>query len=355
MFTNKLQKRPAFRCLQFFLSVGIYFACAHLAFGKTPGSYYGGNLILKDLGDGRNKEVVEAFGFIDSEGFKWDVPTGAKTNGASIPRALWVFGSPYTGLYVKAAVIHDHYYDTKYRSWARTHDVFYEAMLASGVPKWKANTMWATVYRFGSRWTKAESTCWTSCAGGMLFWENVDIIPDFAPRELKKIKQFISNNPAASKEEIQKFIDENTFTYKTGETYSDGSPAMKHYGARVRGYVSQSIGDETARGGNPGYAFGGIERRFADGKAPDWRWPTLGNENESVKYPTYLVTNISSDDMLNIRNGPRPTAPLIDKIPHDARGISILGRCKKIWCRIRYKGVEGWVNTKFLAFDLGAR
>ena len=231
----------SFRLLVFVASV-----CAGTSFAlsKAPGKYYGADLILKVLDDGRNKEVVKAFGFRDSKGFKWDVPAGSRTDGASIPRALWIFGSPFTGKYLKAAVIHDHFYETKYRSWVRTHDVFYEAMLASGVPKWKAKTMWAMVYRFGSRWARGESTCWDSCAGGMLFWEDVEIIPDFIPKEAKRIREFVAKRPNASRSDIEKFMEENTFRYETGEKNEyDGSPIVEPYGARVRGYVSQSIGE----------------------------------------------------------------------------------------------------------------
>jgi hypothetical protein len=60
--------------------------------------------------------------------------------------------SPFSGKYRKAAVIHDHYCESRIRPWQTVHNMFHKAMLAAGVDKVKADAMFAAVYAFGPRW-----------------------------------------------------------------------------------------------------------------------------------------------------------------------------------------------------------
>ncbi len=56
----------------------------------------------------RNMTLEEDFYFIDKDNKKWNAPKGSCINGATIPRVLWAsVGSPYTGCYRRASVIHD--------------------------------------------------------------------------------------------------------------------------------------------------------------------------------------------------------------------------------------------------------
>ena len=56
----------------------------------------------------RNMILEEDFYYIDPEGRKWNAPKGSHLNGATIPMALWnIIGSPYTGKYRRASVVHD--------------------------------------------------------------------------------------------------------------------------------------------------------------------------------------------------------------------------------------------------------
>ena len=80
------------------------------------------------------------------------MPDGYKTDGASVPAALWALYPPFTGNYRSAAVIHDYYCDTKQRSWQDTHKVFYFAMRAAHVDEKTAKIMYGAVYLFGPRW-----------------------------------------------------------------------------------------------------------------------------------------------------------------------------------------------------------
>src|SRR3954451_307848 len=61
-------------------------------------------------------ELTEDLFYHDASKWIWKAPKGYRTDGASIPWPLWSFvGSPFTGRYVKAAIIHDVYCDLKSR------------------------------------------------------------------------------------------------------------------------------------------------------------------------------------------------------------------------------------------------
>lgn len=79
------------------------------------------------------------------------------TDGASIPAwAQPIIGKPFDRSYLKAAILHDHYCyaENHVRSWQSVHKMFYDALIASGVSKLKARTMYYAVYLGGARWTK---------------------------------------------------------------------------------------------------------------------------------------------------------------------------------------------------------
>lgn len=120
---------------------------------NIPVGHFNGELVLKPMSDGRFMELFAPYSYVDGQGEPWDVPAGAKVDGASIPKPLWsTIGGPFEGKYRNASVIHDYYCDTKTRSWEATHRVFYEAMLANGVDLKLAQLMFYAVYRFGPRW-----------------------------------------------------------------------------------------------------------------------------------------------------------------------------------------------------------
>jgi hypothetical protein len=116
------------------------------------GGRFKGEVVAKFLHDGRNMQLEKPFGYVDPRGRTWDVPAGTVTDGASIPRVLWVSYPPFTGQYRAAAVIHDYYCQTKTRSWRDTHEVFYNAMRTAAVADRTAKAMYGAVYHFGPRW-----------------------------------------------------------------------------------------------------------------------------------------------------------------------------------------------------------
>lgn len=65
-------------------------------------------LWLTEDGDDRDMRVLEPFSYTDPTGTRWDAPVDSIIDGASIPRALWTLvGSPYTGDYRRASIVHD--------------------------------------------------------------------------------------------------------------------------------------------------------------------------------------------------------------------------------------------------------
>ncbi len=56
----------------------------------------------------RQMRVLQDFSFTDPSLKVWQAPSGSVVDGASIPRALWtIVGSPYTGDYRRASIVHD--------------------------------------------------------------------------------------------------------------------------------------------------------------------------------------------------------------------------------------------------------
>lgn len=119
---------------------------------------FNGELIVKALADGRDLELTHPFSFTDPAGRLWSVPTGARVNGASIPKAFWsLIGGPFEDKYREASVVHDHYCDERSAQWEDVHLVFYNGMRARGVGSIKAKLMYGAVYAFGPRWIKSEA------------------------------------------------------------------------------------------------------------------------------------------------------------------------------------------------------
>jgi hypothetical protein len=133
-----------------------------LTLAQSPSGQFIGTLILKDEDpEGQTFTLGAPFGYLDPKGTRWDAKEGLVFDGASIPRALWtVVGSPYTGSYRRAAVLHDYYCYVHSRTWQDVHHMFYDAMLTGGVGKAKANLMFYAVWRFAKRWEiRPESDC----------------------------------------------------------------------------------------------------------------------------------------------------------------------------------------------------
>lgn len=75
------------------------------------------------------------------------VPSGFDTDFASIPRIFWSILHP-TGLYGKAAVIHDYTYRHRLYSRKKCDDIFLEGMKVLGVDSWKCFVIYWAVRLF---------------------------------------------------------------------------------------------------------------------------------------------------------------------------------------------------------------
>ena len=63
---------------------------------------------INDRGADRRMQLLQDFTFTDPDGKEWITPKGHRVDGASIPRPLWTLvGSPYTGNYRRASIVHD--------------------------------------------------------------------------------------------------------------------------------------------------------------------------------------------------------------------------------------------------------
>jgi hypothetical protein len=108
----------------------------------------------------RNVRVIEDFTFTRADdGSVWDAPRGSLVDGASIPQVLWSFvGSPFTGDYVYASIVHDVACQARTRPWRDVHYMFYLACLAGGTARLRAKLMYLAVRNFGPHWPDPSAT-----------------------------------------------------------------------------------------------------------------------------------------------------------------------------------------------------
>jgi uncharacterized protein DUF1353 len=129
------------------------------ALGQGNFGSFTGTVKVEWIEADRRMRLLDNFAYNDPAGSIWGVPKGAVINGASIPRVFWtIVGSPYTGEYRDASVVHDYHCEIRTGSWQEVHRMFYWAMLARGVEKAKAKLMYGAVYHFGPRWKVVKVT-----------------------------------------------------------------------------------------------------------------------------------------------------------------------------------------------------
>ena len=94
----------------------------------------------------KNKEITV---FV-KEGFIFD--------GASIPKVLWgIIGSPFSGKYRMAALIHDALYTVHDVDRKEADDIFFNQMKAEGVARWRMYAMYSAVRFFGGSSYRTDS------------------------------------------------------------------------------------------------------------------------------------------------------------------------------------------------------
>lgn len=65
--------------------------------------------------------------------------------------------------------------------------------------------------------------------------------------------------------------------------------------------------------------------------------------------PTFIVTNVRADDVLNVRSGPSSDHDIVGELPPGSRGIAIVSDCQARWCPVQHDKMIGWVNSAFLS------
>ncbi|MEJ2228893.1 MAG: SH3 domain-containing protein [Alphaproteobacteria bacterium] len=63
---------------------------------------------------------------------------------------------------------------------------------------------------------------------------------------------------------------------------------------------------------------------------------------------SYLVTGVGLMGKLEVWDSPDKNGGVVGHIPAYATGIVPIGSCSKTWCHVRYLGLAGWVNSKYL-------
>jgi hypothetical protein len=75
-----------------------------------------------------------------------DIPEGFKSDGASIPKIFWsIIGSPWTGKYARAALIHDFCYWKQIFTRKISDVIFLDAMEVLRVSLWRRRIMYYSV------------------------------------------------------------------------------------------------------------------------------------------------------------------------------------------------------------------
>lgn len=77
------------------------------------------------------------------------------------------------------------------------------------------------------------------------------------------------------------------------------------------------------------------------------------NRNISDYLPLFLVTDVSSNDSLNVRSGPSTNFGIVGRIPYNGQNIELRGPGQitnnHLWLPVRFDELKGWVNSRYLA------
>lgn len=150
---------------------------------------------LVEDGEDRLMEVLQDFSYEDPARKLWTTPAGWKVDGASIPRPLWsIVGSPFTGDYRRASVVHDYYCDVRTEPSDSVHLMFYYACRAAGVGAFKANTLYYGVLAGGPSWRTVRVTNFSVSAPRSTGAEGIDfedIVVSQPPLDARRLEEDI--------------------------------------------------------------------------------------------------------------------------------------------------------------------
>jgi uncharacterized protein YraI len=76
-----------------------------------------------------------------------------------------------------------------------------------------------------------------------------------------------------------------------------------------------------------------------------------------LAHQTYTVVNVASDDVLNVRANAGVAHPIVGTIPPHGMGVEVSGAGEQVdgslWVPVEYRGITGWVNSNYLAYQVG--
>jgi hypothetical protein len=111
----------------------------------------------------RVDRLLDEFTFTTRDGQQWKARAGLGWDGASIPQLLWsIAGSPKTGCYRFASIVHDEVYKNREEYIAKgvtreqADDLFYLGCRAKGVVEARARMMYYALRWFGDRWGERD-------------------------------------------------------------------------------------------------------------------------------------------------------------------------------------------------------
>jgi hypothetical protein len=103
---------------------------------------------LTPLLDGENWQLHEPMSYTANDGTTIFIPAGFVTDFASVPRLFWNILPP-TGVYDRAAILHDFLYRGQVFPRARCDALLNEAMVSLGVSWWIRWLIYGNVRMFG--------------------------------------------------------------------------------------------------------------------------------------------------------------------------------------------------------------
>jgi hypothetical protein len=81
------------------------------------------------------------------------------------------------------------------------------------------------------------------------------------------------------------------------------------------------------------------------------------DEDNKPRAASFRVEGVAADDVLNIRSQPDASSRILGSIPPQESHVEGLGApstgARSTWQRVRYAGVTGWVNARFLRANVG--
>ena len=122
-------------------------------------SKFTSSLVVSPLPGGKKWRLVKSFSFyvgktdyLIDRGIIIEVPAGFECDGCSIPRVFHsIIGTPMTGKYVAAAILHDYLYHVQTYSREHSDLIFLDAMKILGVSWLKRKIIYRAVRSFGQR------------------------------------------------------------------------------------------------------------------------------------------------------------------------------------------------------------